>query len=131
MKKIHLAAALALALFAESAAAIANIDGPTCYKVSAHKCAITFNFISASDPSLVFLRLSVDSKVVAQSTAWFTTSVAVPGDRYGAGFPVACGALGESGNAAMGLSHMLKFEPLDGSSNSLGLNTANVFCPAK
>jgi hypothetical protein len=131
MKKIQITAALAFALFAASPAAAASVDAPTCYKVSRHKCMVTFNSISENNANLVFLRLTVDSNVVSQSTAFFTPSVIVSGDRFGAGFPVACGKLGESGDADMGLMHQLRIDPLDANSNSLGTSIANVYCPGR
>jgi hypothetical protein len=131
MKKIQIAATLALALVAKPAAGLASVDGPTCYRVSGNRCIISFNSVSASDASLIFLRLSIDSDVVAQSTAFFVSSVTIDGGRFGAGFRVKCGKLGESGNAAMGLKHTLSIDPLDSSSNSLGASTANIFCPAR
>jgi len=109
-----------------------GVDAPTCVKLSANKCVITFNsvFASSDDGLLVFLRLSVADKVVANVTAWFENSVYVAGDRFGAGFPVACGTLGSGGNPALGAEYVLKIEP--GTVSGVAFtDTANIFCPAK
>jgi hypothetical protein len=131
MKALRISALFLLIVFANSVLAL-SIDGPTCYKTGKGKCFITFNSVSVQASDLVFMRVSVDDEIVAQTTAFFVTSMSVPGDRFGEGFPVDCGAAGEGGYSTLGARHSLINEPLDSDENSVGgTSIALVWCPAK
>ena len=114
---------------------IGFIDSPsaTCYQpdITQDACYLNWYYMSvdASPNYMITMTVSLNPNPIAHTQGFFQTSMYVPYNMYGDGFKVACGALGEGGNPALGKSYAYTVRARD-SANLSSANYGTVYCPA-
>jgi hypothetical protein len=115
--------------------AISFIDSNTaaCYRPEAETgvCYIEWSYLyvtAASGQYVISMTVAIDGNLRAYHSGFFQTWMYVPGDTYGKGFKVMCGAPGAGGNAALGNTYNYTIRARE----TGGLSSANygsVTCP--
>ena len=128
------------ALAANNPAAPATVTisalSPTCVRpvLNTGVCYVTWSYfsvtLSSSSEYVISLTVLIDDQVRANMAGFFQTSAYLPGDMFGPGFKVACGAPGAGGDPFFGANYrtlLLARGTGDSGSGRLG---AEVSCPA-
>ncbi|CAG1772761.1 hypothetical protein BAC2_02995 [uncultured bacterium] len=117
------------------APAISFIDNQSaaCYRPVAETgvCYIDWYYLyvtASSGQYIISMTVAIDNEVRAYHSGFFQTTMYVPGDMYGNGFKVMCGAPGAGGNPALGNTYNYTIRARE----TGGLSSANygsVTCP--
>lgn len=118
------------------APAISFIDSPSamCYRpaVGTGICYIQWRYLrvtAASSQYIISMTLTIGDRLRAYHAGFFQTEMYIPGEMYGPGFRVACGATGASGVPGLGNTYTYTIRARE----TGGLTSANygsVTCPA-
>lgn len=118
------------------APAISFIDSPsaTCYRpaVGTGVCYIQWQYLrvtATSSQYIISMTLTIDDQMRAYHAGFFQTAMVIPGDMYGPGFRVACGASGAGGIPGLGntYSYVIRARETGGLASA---NYGSVICPA-
>ncbi len=115
-----------------------TVNNPYCYQPdpSLNQCYINIRWMQGVDnntsaPYMLYLSISISSKVRYMGTAFFENAINYSYDMAPGGFKVPCGGPNASGlGAAYGFAYSVVMSPLDSSRSPMMTDTASTVCPA-